>query len=79
MPKSSSSTVWAVGLLSALILYLLSPGALMLCTQAHIPLPSWCATLVSPITWACDKFPPLADLYAAYFSLLGIRKMVFFF
>jgi hypothetical protein len=69
----SQAGAWITGLLAAVILYVLSPGAVMLWHQSsgRVP-PGWMLMPILPLEWAYDKVPLVASAYDAYFRLLGL-------
>lgn len=68
----STATGWILGVLLALILYILSPGVLVYYQRSGSPQPpAWIERALSPLEWCYKNFKPVRKAYDAYFKLLS--------
>ena len=70
--SSSAATGWILGVLGALLLYILSPGILVYYQRSGSPPPpAWVQVTLSPLEWCYKNFKPVKHAYDAYFKLLS--------
>jgi hypothetical protein len=70
--SNSAANGWILGILGALLLYILSPGILVYYQRSGSPPPPpWVEKALSPLEWCYKSFKPVRKAYDAYFKLLS--------
>ncbi len=69
-PRASHAAAWVAGVLLALMIYTLSPGAVAWWVHHRNGgrEPEWVSWVYAPLIYGCKQFKPMDRAYAAYFD-----------